>query len=245
MRKSFIVKIIVYVIILGLISSASAFATYTYMANNILYRKLDGSQISVENALNELYKKNNNNGIMSFINSNTNNFISTEGLATFQKYGLEPTTFSDNNVIKYEKNENKILDNKFEISFNIMMDNSEAKYMGYVYLRLYKENSEIVLIHIGDAWVDTATSQIDASINGNMYAYQRASYNNLSGRYSIVGDGEKVYFYMGNILINSMNFNENISYDKIEITYESYKGYTVMPMYVEDIYIGKPLFHAK
>ena len=126
MRKSFIVKIIVYVIILGLISSASAFATYTYMANNILYRKLDGSQISVENALNELYKKNNNNGIMSFINSNTNNFISTEGLATFQKYGLEPTTFSDNNVIKYEKNENKILDNKFEISFNIMMDNSEA-----------------------------------------------------------------------------------------------------------------------
>lgn len=57
MRKSFIVKIIVYVIILGLISSASAFATYTYMANNISYRKLDGSQISVENALNELYKK--------------------------------------------------------------------------------------------------------------------------------------------------------------------------------------------
>ena len=50
---------------------------------------------------------------------------------------------------------------------------------------------------------------------------------------------------MGNILINSMNFNENISYDKIEITYGSYKGYTVMPMYVEDIYIGKPLFHAK
>lgn len=102
-----------------------------------------------------------------------------------------------------------------------------------------------MLIYIGDAWVDTATSEIGASINGNMYAYQRASYNNLSGRYSIVGDGEKVYFYMGNILINSMNFNENISYDKIEITYESYKGYTVMPMYVEDIYIGKPLFHAK
>lgn len=55
------IKKIILIIILSIIiaSGVSVYATYNYLAKDIKYIKTDGTQISVEDALNELYNSNN------------------------------------------------------------------------------------------------------------------------------------------------------------------------------------------
>lgn len=66
---------------------------------------------------------------------------------------------------------------------------------------------------------------------------------NGSGRYAVVGDGQKAHLYFGKQLINSIDYTENISYDKIVISFGQYIGYSVNPIYVESLYIGEPLYY--
>lgn len=51
-------KILMIVIAMIIASSISVYATYNYFAGDIKYKKADGTEISVENALNDLYSQN-------------------------------------------------------------------------------------------------------------------------------------------------------------------------------------------
>lgn len=68
-------------IILGMIlaGSISAYATYTYFANEVIYKKSDETQISVADALNELY-------INKKETSDDTKEITTNGEQTLDKY---------------------------------------------------------------------------------------------------------------------------------------------------------------
>lgn len=223
--------------------SGAVFATTQYYASNVIYK--DGK--NVEQALNELYNRI-PNGTMNFTRSNTNGFTSEIGEVDFCSYGVTPKTFSSTtenswNVIKYSKQESKTLNSKFEISMQLSFNNGSARYMGYSELLLYKNNSIVAQISISDGWGAVAKTTMVALINDNTIGAYTASYNCASGRYSIVGDGEKVYFYWGEALEGSINYNNTIEYDKIEFIFKKYPGYSVNSMYIEDIYIGNPLFH--
>lgn len=57
-KKFKIVLILIIGIIIG--SCISVYATYNYFASDVRYKRTDGTEISVEQALNELYRKSNN-----------------------------------------------------------------------------------------------------------------------------------------------------------------------------------------
>ena len=48
-------KIVIAIIVLILCFSAGAYAAYTFQAGDVKYRKADGTVVSVESVLNELY----------------------------------------------------------------------------------------------------------------------------------------------------------------------------------------------
>ena len=55
------IKIVIIIIIsIFLISGISVYATYNYFSKNVSYTKKDGTEISVEDALNELYNSKSN-----------------------------------------------------------------------------------------------------------------------------------------------------------------------------------------
>ena len=55
-------KIVIAIIVLILCFSAGAYAAYTFQAGDVKYRKADGTVVSVESALNELYSQMSGNG---------------------------------------------------------------------------------------------------------------------------------------------------------------------------------------
>lgn len=57
MKKSLVFKILYLFLVLIVVAGASVFATNTYLASQVSYSKSDGTEISVANALNELYLK--------------------------------------------------------------------------------------------------------------------------------------------------------------------------------------------
>ena len=71
-------KLIVGIIIGGVIvSGITAYATYNYYASQVSYTNKDGTEVSVETALNELYNKNdllwvNSNSSVEFANKKLN-----------------------------------------------------------------------------------------------------------------------------------------------------------------------------
>lgn len=71
-------KIVFIVIIIQLIlNGVCIYATYKYFAKDIMYTKKDGVEISVEEAINELYQKKFNEIIYKFGTNDRNNGIET------------------------------------------------------------------------------------------------------------------------------------------------------------------------
>ena len=56
-------KIVIAIIVLILCFSAGAYAAYTFQAGDVKYTKADGTVVSVESALNELYNQTNGNNV--------------------------------------------------------------------------------------------------------------------------------------------------------------------------------------
>lgn len=73
-----------------IVSSISVYATYNYFAKDISYRKADGTELNVEQALNELYAKHNmkNTLVASDIYGNTPHNPTATAEYTFEKNGL-------------------------------------------------------------------------------------------------------------------------------------------------------------
>lgn len=85
------IKIILAILITAVIAGGvSVYATYTYLAENVEYTKANGTKVSVEEALNELYNKNNNItsrvvACQSFAATSNNATVNIE--YTFEKAG--------------------------------------------------------------------------------------------------------------------------------------------------------------
>ena len=56
-------KIVIAIIVLILCFSAGAYAAYTFQAGDVKYTKADGTVVSVESALNDLYNQTNGNNV--------------------------------------------------------------------------------------------------------------------------------------------------------------------------------------
>lgn len=82
-------KIVLVIVITAiLVGGISVYATYNYFAKDIIYKKMDGTQINVEDALNELYLR---NKTLTLVNNRFGMDVSvgathTEDLSTFENY---------------------------------------------------------------------------------------------------------------------------------------------------------------
>ena len=54
--KKHIKIILIFVVSTLIVSMVSVYATYSYLAQDVSYKKSDGTEISVKDALDELYK---------------------------------------------------------------------------------------------------------------------------------------------------------------------------------------------
>ena len=87
--------------------------------------------------------------------------------------------------------------------------------------------------------------EISGKINNKTYDYggESNSKNNASGRYALVGNGTEVKLYWGNQELTNFTFNETITFDKISIGFSKSPDYNVQNMYIENLYIGEPLYY--
>lgn len=70
MKKVKFKVILIFFICIWIISCyISVFATYNYFAQNVIYKKSDGTEISLDKALNELYNKNDNTPYDKLVNA--------------------------------------------------------------------------------------------------------------------------------------------------------------------------------
>ena len=178
----------------------------------------------------------------------TEGFISTNGEITTETNGLTyktfPTTSKDGTwyYLESEKEISNTLDSKFEISSQIYFDNPTTYDMGGVLIELIENDVTKATIGINDAWERSNMITLYATVDGNNIYANNISTTNADGKYSIIGDGSKVYFYNGETLLGSIDYTEKISYDKIKITYQKYRdnNHGVPKVYVRDLYIGEP-----
>lgn len=77
MIKNKLKIILIIIISIVVVSSISVYATYNYLASEIKYEKEDGTEVSVETALNDLYSKLNN------IDNYDNKTYTQEGLSVY------------------------------------------------------------------------------------------------------------------------------------------------------------------
>lgn len=203
-------------------------------------------------------------GYLNFKEANTCGFITSKGTIQNSSLGLIPSVYetvtgdeivtggySLKCTIEKEIETTFNSSDNFEISTEISLDNRVTSYMGGILITLYnKQNNEynkFSSICVNDAWGGDNAIQFDTKIK-NVSISSGGSSNtmyNASGRYGIVGDGEKVYFYRDNILLGSQDYTEGISVYKIKIEFFGYRsGEEAPPMILKDLYIGQPKFYA-
>lgn len=189
-----------------------------------------------------------NSQIMSFLDSKTNGFTAKAGEANFKSYGMEAKTVSDIvdggwNIISYEKSINVNYDSEFEVSVLLFGENNTNSHMGICDVILYKDDAKVLSFDIGDYWDAERKYSINAKVGENQLInnYQFSN-SNLNNRYSIVSDGTKAYFYLGNTCIGNINYSDGISFDKVEVRFRKYENYTLLPIQLQELYVGEPLY---
>lgn len=101
MLKNRLKTVLVILISVVFASGLSTYATYTYLSKDISYKKLDGTEISVEDALNELYNsKEESTSKNVFVAFYTTRLYSTSYVnIDVQEYNSNMIKNIDNNVI--------------------------------------------------------------------------------------------------------------------------------------------------
>ena len=200
----------------------------------------------------------------NFVNGNEG-FSQVLGEIEFSSLGVTPKNFYnigsssvDQNTgianllyqAKIEKElKNRIeLNNKFEISSQIYLNNRTTANEGVVKINLYtkidNEYTNIGLIQVGDYWGLNSQVAYTSIINNlNIAKAVYWSTNNASGRWAIVGDGQKAHFYWGNVLLKSIDYSGGLSIDKIEIEFGKYPDQNFFPTIVESLYVGEPKYY--
>ena len=254
-KKDCVMLIVLVIVLIIIVCGVSVYATSTYMAGQVKYTDTK----TVEQALNELYaqQKNgiNTDGYYQFVKGN-NGFATTLGQVEFNTLGVIPTNYDIVNeryglkvAIEKELDKTIVLNDKFEISSEISFDNRATEHVGGIRVFLYQkvENNynEVAMININDAWSGSNNIAYDSSISSN-YVVNNLQWSTLngSGRYGLVCDKQKAYFYRDNILLGNINYTSGISVDKIKIEFSGYSNtYVAPPFILKDLYVGKPLFY--
>ncbi len=190
-----------------------------------------------------------------FVNGNEG-FIDVMGETEFSSLGVTPKSFYDTGAsgwryqTKIEKElENSIeLNDKFEISSQIFLNNGITENMGGVNITLYKkvgngEFESVNRISVNDGWGFENKLDYTAGISNISLGSYLANNNNGSGRLSVIGDGNKAYFYWGNVLKGSVDYTQGLKVDKIEIQFIKYQSNNFCPTIVESLYIGEPKYY--
>lgn len=243
MKINFKPLFIIGVFLLGI---TTVCAIYKYQADEVSYTPNDTNfnVNNVKEALDLLYSKNPNYGFQ-FV-SNKNMFVDTVGETKITSHGLEPLSYETSTSWQNSTTSREYtvdIKNNFEISMNVFMDNPNSSNMGGIVLRFYKEDDKVLEMLLQDAWELNNNVMQYFEINGNVILNRTVSASNLSGRYGIVGTGDIIKVYYGNQMINSINSSTDLSFDKIEITFQKFYNHNAPNTYIESLYVGKPLFY--
>ena len=247
--------IVLAIALIIIVSGASVYATSTYLASQVKYTDTK----TVEQALNELYAQQKNginiDGYHQFVKGN-NGFATTLGQVEFNSLGVIPTNYDTVNesfslkvAIEKELDKTMVLNDKFEISSEISFDNRTTSHMGgikiFLYQKVENDYNEVAKIKFNDGWSGSNKMAYESSISSNnIVSNLQWETVNGSGRYGIVCDSEKAYFYRDNTSLGNINYTSGISVDKIKIEFYGYSSsYIAPPMILKDLYIGKPLFY--
>ena len=258
MKKSNIFSFILGAIIFGGISVVSA---YALLSSDVSYTPEDqGWNVeNVQDALDDLNTK-----VNTYLTPNhfefrkgNNDFKTTNGEVEYTTLGVKAKNYVNRTaIVENELDSPIVLNDPFEISTQVFINNTSNSYGGYFYIKLYqKENNEyteLAYLNINDAWA--ATTQISfywgykTFSQGIGTSYTNAwTTTNPSGRYAIVGKNNKIYLYRGEILLGSTTYDlsDITTVDKISIEFWKYNesAFAPMPTTVEDIYVGDPLYY--
>ena len=149
--------------------------------------------------------------------SDPNGFKNVQGEVEFSSLGIKPKTWLDGSFedslkgetwfrkCKIEKQLNQPikLSGAFEFTVQMFVDNSYKDYEGIISINLLKKEIEnykrVAQITLDDGTINNSKLMYLVKINDIEVTNTTLIWNtpNGSGRYSIVGDGEKVNFYFG------------------------------------------------
>ena len=261
MQKLF--KSRIFIFILGVISSVGITSVFAYelFASNVGFTPRD-NKWDVDNtkeALDDLFTK-----VESLYHPNhfqlamnDYGFNTTSGEVEYTSLGVTAKTYEDR-VSRIEKTLVKpiTLGREFELSTQVFINNTSNKYGGYYYLHLFsKVNDEYVRVaqlEIVDAWA--ATPQIgfyygfkDVANGYNASGSNAWNTTNPSGRYALIGKNNKIYLYRGSLMLTSANcdLSQDTTIDKVTIEFWKYNesAFNPLPVTVEDVYVGDPLYY--
>ena len=231
-KKNF--KLIVGIIIGAiLISGISVYATGQYLASQVIYK--NGK--NVEQALNDLYKKQSNNlngiNLFNFKNNNINTYFDVFPSS------YSNTTNSDNWYYSSSEMEyNNFLNNDFEISSIINFVNNNINDMGGTSITLLNNDTEVSKILLRDNWEGSISTQTYFKLKNTVIYDNNLSGSDRSGRYAIIKRNNNIYFYYNNDLISSTEFSNNIEFNKLKIEFYKSPNHNTPSTSIQQLYIG-------
>jgi len=244
MKKFIKNNIVGFILGAVIFTGITSVAAYTIFANDIGYtpkdttwKKSNGEDITnVEDAIDDLYSKMNGDKNIKLLNFN-NEYV-------YSSYNVSPSVFDNtagNSGWHHSKssiNYNFTSNTNFEISVDVFYQNNAANMMGGFSINFYNNDKLNGTIIISDSWANILKNQVSASLNNKeLYNVQNTSID-LSGRYSIFRKDGTLYFYLDNNLLNSIDFDESVEFDRIEIDFKKYPNYDFVNTYIKNIYIG-------
>lgn len=125
--------VLIVVLIQVILTGVCVYATYKYFAKDIAYTKKDGTEISVEQALNELYQKKSNETIYKFGINNRDNGIETIEIEHDNDNAL---IFSGQASFEYSINSTDNFENLIALG-----ENSNGRGFYYTYISLKRGNT--------------------------------------------------------------------------------------------------------
>ena len=248
MKKLFKSRIFSFILGAIIFSGITSVAAYSLFAESVGYtpaltswKKSNGEDITnVKEALDELFLKYHNDNKYIDLSLFKNNKMAATYMVVPTDYdSYDGTWYHSSSSITYNFSSNS----NFEVSVDLVFENGSTGYMGGPKVNFYYNDEFIGNISINDGWGHEIKTGMYASMNNKEIYNTLTGSTNLTGKYSIVRDDNKLYFYRDSSLLNSIDFNEEFKFNRIEIDFSKYPGYAVPNTYIKNIYIGDIINH--
>ena len=248
MKKFFKSRIFSFILGAIIFSGITSVAAYSLFAESVGYtpahtswKKSNGEDITnVKEALDELFLKYHNDNKNIDLRLFKNNKMDATYMVVPTEYdSYDGVWYHSTSSITYNFSSNS----DFEIAVDLIFENGSNGYMGGPQIYFYNNDEEVGIISIHDGWGAEIKTVSYVSMN-NKELYNTTTRNtNYSGKYSIVRDGNTLYLYCNSSLLNSIDFNEEVKFNRVEIDFAKYPSYPVPNTYIKNIYIGDIINH--